>query len=1193
MATQEEKNLVKNIGKVYYLEPNDILGKVDNRPITPDYSDYCVSFKLTGEIIRRTRYNGYEGEIDKGKTFTIGWIGSNKEYGETYVDVTGGSELGENKKRYLTTYYTDINYQDFSKHNVVEGLGVESIDIQFKEQYTPTIVIKFVDVRGSALFGRDEAIHKDGIITADNIFGCFFTVPYPKFRLQIKGFYGREVTYQLYCSSFKGNFNAQTGNFEATVTFLGYVYGVLADVPMAYLMAAPYCSYIGSDYWNKQYESNPDWTLYETAIGFSGKAIKLYELKENINSAVRGDRTYFTSLLNNLEKKELFDNTYKIDVAKGLVRSYVKILISIRDVYGELNLNGKKYETKELKKEPKEEEIKQKCENFIKEYNNYLKEYNNLLNASFEGFDFEKNIVVKKIVSQNGDKNYVISIDVTEAVESTNSTIDLSQEIIEDVEKTANENSATLTIKNLIGIYPYIGNVIKNTLFHLETFMKMLSVCVGEVLSQNEDRTFEKLKIPVQNTDCKNIDDNNAIPPFPSIMVFEQNEEPSDENQTSETQKQSLMKNIGWLGDFTDDAPEVRLVNSIFEAMRRRGYDKEETTTGESEEEETKRDRDIKVAIYVHLKNIYDRWLINDEFEEYKVKNYYKNFIFIDSFYRDISYLLHVNPEKLGNLLESVSRDEGRLLKYISTIVSDTHCLMFGFPNTFLFKEEEAIKSGLISAFKPYPYSQIENMETSNKFVIIYTYKPSEIIKNNNGYRGDYFDVYSDGDVLPANMPIQLRESGYGYNIPSFGVAFGRQDNAIFKSFKLSMDNPVTTEQVIKALSLLAEKSGVSKSKIQYYGQDLYQVWSGYSYFCDFEMMGDVQIMPLMYFQLLNVPMFRGAYMIINVSHTMRQGEMITSVRGMRMSRNALPLTKAWFTPELVIKFDDSGGIENLNELIGKLVSDESNYEYFGDDYLPDASWKEMINRSDLEKTKWLTGYESRKALRASVPYESDGSGKFVCSDKDGWEKKHINNYTFTDGPLKGVTIEINKRFTEGGESSWVKTFEKAFKDLYEGTEYADSFNKNNLYFYSYRPINCKDGNELSNHSFGAAFDICAICNKAPSGVGSISPSETITEKNNKVKLAIEKPIGNGYWYEKSENYNYSEHNWLGIKDVYDASYNNVIKNTTIVPSQENEINPLFIRKEEHKFVKAMKDLGFGWGGKYGDTMHFSFFGGN
>jgi hypothetical protein len=47
--------------------------------------------------------------------------------------------------------------------------------------------------------------------------------------------------------------------------------------------------------------------------------------------------------------------------------------------------------------------------------------------------------------------------------------------------------------------------------------------------------------------------------------------------------------------------------------------------------------------------------------------------------------------------------------------------------------------------------------------------------------------------------------------------------------------------------------------------------------------------MPLMYFQLNNIPMFRGLYLIISVKHSIRAGDITTIFTGVRVSKYSLP----------------------------------------------------------------------------------------------------------------------------------------------------------------------------------------------------------------------------------------------------------------------------------------------------------------
>lgn len=259
-----ENETINNNSRIFYVDPNDVFEFGDsngNTPLTPSYEDMSIAFNLIIE-----KYDRFDNQARN----RLGLCWCDKLSGDGHYNVLNGSISDENGvydsqgNRYLSTYYIDISADGYNKGEQIEGLGVSSIEVAFDSYYTPTVVIKFVDVRGSALFGREEAIHTsasgNGEINASNIFGSFFTIPYPKFRLQIKGFFGKAVTYQLTVSNFKANFNAQTGNVEATVQFVGYTWSLLTDIPLQYLVAAPYCDYTGATYWN-EHKMQDSWRL--------------------------------------------------------------------------------------------------------------------------------------------------------------------------------------------------------------------------------------------------------------------------------------------------------------------------------------------------------------------------------------------------------------------------------------------------------------------------------------------------------------------------------------------------------------------------------------------------------------------------------------------------------------------------------------------------------------------------------------------------------------------------------------------------------------------------------------------------------------------------------------------------------------------------------------------------------------------
>lgn len=261
------EDIVKKNGRVLYVEPNDIYGSVNGYPLTPEYENYCIGFNLVAECVSRYKPNlvHFTGNSDTsgndGTTcYSLSWTSSVNDGSSNCVTFMKGNGKSGGQT-FLTTYYTDITFDNVKKGDIVEGLGVESVTISFESYYMPVIVIKFVDVRGSALFAREDAIHDtSGKVTADNVFGCFMTLPYPKFRLQVKGFYGKPVTYQLTVSNFQGNFNPNDGNFEITVKFISYSYALLSDIPIMYLVAAPFCEYVGKSYWEKK-SVTEEWAL--------------------------------------------------------------------------------------------------------------------------------------------------------------------------------------------------------------------------------------------------------------------------------------------------------------------------------------------------------------------------------------------------------------------------------------------------------------------------------------------------------------------------------------------------------------------------------------------------------------------------------------------------------------------------------------------------------------------------------------------------------------------------------------------------------------------------------------------------------------------------------------------------------------------------------------------------------------------
>ena len=541
------------------------------------------------------------------------------------------------------------------------------------------------------------------------------------------------------------------------------------------------------------------------------------------------------------------------------------------------------------------------------------------------------------------------------------------------------------------------------------------------------------------------------------------------------------------------------------------------------------KDVDLKLAMYMYLKRLWDRWFMTSSKEQFEVQNYMQNFVFMDSLYRNIGDLLHINCEKLYDKLANVN-GKSMLFQLLSSITTDHNCHFFAFPDYFGFgddnNEQKNAKQNYLSPeekiqdmFKPIPFSRKTPMETSNKYVVVLIYNQNENLSDVNGYKYDGFDIFShDGspNVLPATFttpavdaelldaPSETRRMRrYGYNIPSFGVTFGRMDNHLFKNVNINMSNPIATEQSINALSIIAEKGGGSDKVVCFYGQDLYPVYNGYSYTCTVEMMGNAQIMPLMYFQLLNIPMFRGTYMIYSVMHTMRPGDMTTTFQGMKLSRNALPFAKGWYTNGPLFVTDD-----------GTLTA---------------LQWEDVCGESGNSDYKLKQGEKEMKI--------SDNRGVTRNGSQDtytllnSWQTSitvtvHTDNFTNGTQDTRTITFKCNKNLKSD--------LEKIFQEIYETKVDGKYFAVRQAYCYADNPTNRRyirnkkhpNSKVLSWHAYGAAVDI----------------------------------------------------NW--------DTYNPFNKNAGGVDDWRT------MRTDNHPVVQIFKKYGWGWGGRYGDWMHFSYFNG-
>lgn len=401
-------------------------------------------------------------------------------------------------------------------------------------------------------------------------------------------------------------------------------------------------------------------------------------------------------------------------------------------------------------------------------------------------------------------------------------------------------------------------------------------------------------------------------------------------------------------------------------AKKQSDKDRETALASSGRSEGTVSEREMRMAVYMELKNIWDRWLCGyynadtgaqdaDSMDRMCTREYfdvkpkdpkvkyqdtlYGNFVFINSFYEDISHRFKLNCEKLLHQFDSDVKEttgdggKNRVNIHLGNVVSAHKCIFFAFPDYVGFDSSswDKVKKNMEDMFLPVPSSKVPMPSVMNKFVVIYanfatTPEDGDLKFKSSGFNSDTFNIYSYKDgtsiapsvfnskSLPGRNPEKSR---IGYAVPAFCVEYSRQTNTYWLSMGVSMESNANTQAAAMAYANIAEKGNSSKRQVCFYGQDLYPIYNAYSYSVTIEMMGDAQIQPLMYFQLLNIPMFNGAYMVTQVEHEIKPGVMKTIIKGTKISRVRVPDTEGWFSTPIEgdaadvpveIDFADDGG---------------------------------------------------------------------------------------------------------------------------------------------------------------------------------------------------------------------------------------------------------------------------------------------
>jgi predicted chitinase len=299
-------------------------------------------------------------------------------------------------------------------------------------------------------------------------------------------------------------------------------------------------------------------------------------------------------------------------------------------------------------------------------------------------------------------------------------------------------------------------------------------------------------------------------------------------------------------------------------------------TNPESEVSSNKTTNKIKLQIYNYFKNINDKW-VSDTEKTFNVcggsggdLSLYDYFKFIDRGWNDIGNEATVN---LSSFLTLGSNLQTSVYFFMAKLLRDSNFLFQILPTYVDFTEPSEVSK----MFKP--VTTIKNNASSGPiYCCIYVGGASQAL--DIGEKSTYAFA-NDGFTLD-DPPADISNAG-GNSLVAFRVGFGAENQTIFKNVSLSQQEHKETGEYFKALSELVDKRGGTQKVYQ--GTDLLRLFKTRSYTCKVDALGCMNIQPLMYFNLENVPFFNGAYLITSVNHNISPNHMTTNFQGVRQSK--------------------------------------------------------------------------------------------------------------------------------------------------------------------------------------------------------------------------------------------------------------------------------------------------------------------
>jgi hypothetical protein len=323
-----------------------------------------------------------------------------------------------------------------------------------------------------------------------------------------------------------------------------------------------------------------------------------------------------------------------------------------------------------------------------------------------------------------------------------------------------------------------------------------------------------------------------------------------------------------------------------------------ETKDQEDKNRRLKGDEDIITQTYYSFKNINDKWLANPEDTQtygypfnLRGNKLIDSFVFVDRAMNPIGDTI-INPEALIQMYEDPNLS---VFSVISQLLSANGFEFFPLQNFMKYTDNEwqecfKIDTGTIAKNKQAFVCMFIGGSSSYPSNISGGFEDDGIIDLEHTSATD-FNTSNCAKSTTGDDPKDNQVNRYPdfpwREVRAFKVRFGEQNQSMFTGIKIDSKEFPETNESIQILSKLAGDGGAAAPVPK--GQNLYNIYENRAYRATVSAMGNAMIQPTQYFQIENVPMFNGAYVILTVEHNITPNKMMTSFSGTKVLRFPFP----------------------------------------------------------------------------------------------------------------------------------------------------------------------------------------------------------------------------------------------------------------------------------------------------------------